>query len=194
MALLSALYLARAPILTATAAFLTVADSIERADVIFVLAGEANVRPDKAAQLYAGGWAPIVVIPRPEDYESHPLAPLPNVTDVATALLERLGVPRSDIVVLTAPGGSSSTIEDALMFRGYAEQHAVRRVLVVTSMFHTRRTRWIMRRALDGLPVQLIMVPAADRRFDETNWWRTEAGMLAYFQEYVKWLHNRTQW
>ncbi len=89
------------------------------------------------------------------------------------------------------PGGSTSTIDDARLLRAYVERHRIRRILVVTSAFHTRRTRWVLHRVLDGLDVTVLMVPAADPRFNERNWWRHEAGLLAYVEEYLKWLHNR---
>jgi hypothetical protein len=37
------------------------------------------------------------------------------------------------------------------------------------------------------------MVPALEQRFRASNWWRSEAGILAYIEEYVKWLHNAAQ-
>ena len=188
-----ALYLARAPLLTALAEYLTIEDALRPADVIFVFAGDADARPLLSADLYRQGLAPRIVIPRPENLPAQDLGALPNVTDAAVLVMRRLGVPETAIVVLTKPGGSTSTIDDARMFRVYAQRHGVDTVLVVTSAFHTRRARWVLRRALDGLDVTLIMAPAADPRFDETNWWRTEAGLLSYVQEYLKWLHNATQ-
>jgi uncharacterized SAM-binding protein YcdF (DUF218 family) len=192
--LLAALYLLRVPILVALGRFLTVEDALQRGDVIFVLAGDANFRPARAAELYHAGWAPRIVIPRPEDLPSHELGVMPNLTDLATTVMQRLGVPRDAIVVLTIPDGSTSTIDDARMFRAYAARHNVRRAIVVTSSFHTRRTRWVMRRALKGMGVELIMTPADDPRFAANNWWRSEPGTLAFVTEYLKWIHNATQW
>lgn len=191
--LLAAAYLARGWILTSLGEFLTVEDAPARADAIFVLGGEGNVRPARAAELYLAGLAPRILIPRPEDFLAHELTNAPNITDVATEAMRRLGVPDSAITLLEMPGGSTSTIDDARLLRAYAERHRIRRVLVVTSAFHTRRTRWVLRRVLDGLDVTVLMVPAADARFNERNWWRHEAGLLAYVEEYLKWLHNRGQ-
>lgn len=189
--LLAAAYLARGWILTSLGEFLTVEDAPARADAIFVLGGEGNVRPARAAELYLAGLAPRILIPRPEDFLAHELTNAPNITDVATEAMRRLGVPDSAITLLEMPGGSTSTIDDARLLRAYVERHRIRRILVVTSAFHTRRTRWVLHRVLDGLDVTVLMVPAADPRFNERNWWRHEAGLLAYVEEYLKWLHNR---
>jgi uncharacterized SAM-binding protein YcdF (DUF218 family) len=61
---------------------------------------------------------------------------------------------------------------------------------VVTSGYHTRRTRWWLRRELRGIPVQLSMQPVRDTRFDETDWWRSEEGLIAINNEYLTWIHN----
>ncbi|MGH7555762.1 MAG: YdcF family protein [Longimicrobiales bacterium] len=192
--LLVVAYLARAAILTAMAEFLTVEDPVASADVIYVLGGEAYVRPAKAAELYKAGLAPRIVIPQPEDSPSHDLLVVPNVTDVAVVLLQKLGVPDSAIVVLRIPGGSTSTVQDARLFRDYVTRNDVRRAIVVTSMFHSRRTRWAIRKALGDMAVEVMMAPADDSRFNERNWWTVEAGILAYVEEYLKWIHNVSHW
>ncbi len=187
-------FLARTWLLTGLGEFLTVEDRLERADVIFVLAGEAVLRSSKAVELYRAGLARKIVIPRPEDPPPHALSIVPNVTDLATAVMQRSGVPGSAIVVLTTPGGSTSTIEDTQMFRVYAGRSGVQRAIVVTSQFHTRRARWAMRKALSGTGIEFRMASAEDPRFDESNWWQSEAGMLALVEEYLKWIHNATIW
>jgi uncharacterized SAM-binding protein YcdF (DUF218 family) len=194
LAVVLLLWLARAPILTGMAEFLTVEDSVAQADVIFVFAGEAYVRPTRAAELYGQGVAPVIVIPRPEDGPAQAAGVQMNPTDASVLLMERLGVPRTSIVTLTVLGGSTSTIEDARLFRPYVERNGIRRVIAVTSNFHTRRARWVLRRALDGLPVDIRMAGANDPRYDERSWWKTESGLIAYVEEYLKWVQNRFQW
>lgn len=188
------LWLARAPILTAIAAFLTVEHTIEPADVILVFPGEANVRPTRAAELYGAGLAPTIVMPRVANVDGDTLGVMPNMTDAAAVVMQRLGVPRDAIVVLKTPGGSTSTRDDVRIFREYVERHDVRRVIAVTSMYHTRRARWALRRALDGLSVEIMMTPAPELGFSENDWWQSEDGMITYFQEYVKWVHNYFNW
>lgn len=188
------LWFARARILTAIAAFLTVEDTLEPADVILMFPGEVNTRPTLAVELYYAGLAPTIVIPRSQNIDGDTLGVMANYTDAAAVVMQGLGVPRDAIVVLKTPGGSTSTREDAQLFRDYVERHGIRRVVAVTSMYHTRRARWALRRALEGLSVNIMMAPAPELGFSESDWWRTEAGMIAYFQEYVKWVHNYFNW
>lgn len=190
----AALWLARAPMLTAAASFLTVEDTVEPADVILMFPGEANVRPTRAAELYDAGLARTIVMPRAENPDGDTLGVMPNMTDAAALVMQRLGVPRDAIVVLKTPGGSTSTRDDVRLFREYVERHDVRRVIAVTSMYHTRRARWALRRALEGLAVDIMMAPAPELGFSESDWWQSEDGLITYFQEYLKWVHNYFNW
>lgn len=194
VAIAAVLWVARAPILTAIGRFLTVEDTLEPADVILMFPGEANVRPTRVAELYDIGLAPTVVIPRSQNPDGDTSGVLPNLTDAAAAVMQRLGVPSDAIVILKTPGGSTSTRDDVRIFREYVERHDVRRVIGVTSMYHTRRARWALRRALDGLPIEIMMAPAPELRFSEDDWWQSEDGMVTYFKEYVKWAHNYFHW
>lgn len=184
------LWFARASILTAVATFLTVEDTLTLADVILMFPGEANVRPTRAAELYGAGLAPTIVLPRVQNPDRESLGVMPDITRIAAAAMQRLGVPRDAVVVLRTPGGSTSTRDDVRIFREYVERHDVRRVIAVTSMYHTRRAQRVLRRGLDGLPVEIMMAPAPEHHFSEENWWRTERGMVVYFREYVKWVYD----
>jgi uncharacterized SAM-binding protein YcdF (DUF218 family) len=179
-------YVFRAPILTDVGDYLIVSDRLQPADAIFVLNSEVNVRPFYATDLYQQGLAPLIVIARSENSPVVKLGLLPNDTDIDVAVMEKLGVPASKIVVLSFPGGVTSTFDEADALREYIETKGIQRVIVVTSAFHTRRAKWILDRQLAGLPVILEMAPAPYPNFDQTNWWRNENGLITVNNEYVK--------
>ncbi len=167
-------YLFRAPLLTGAAEFLIVNDSARAADIIVVLNGDFAKRSLRAGQLFHEGLAPQIVIARNED-RFLPELNVPNTTDLALRILTSLGVPREQITLLTDDGGgATSTYDEALRLREYIEAGHVRRVIVVTSAFHTRRAKWIFGRILRDVPLELQIIAAPHRRFDATNWWRTE--------------------
>lgn len=180
----------RRPVLAAGAHFLDVGSAPEVSDVIFVLGGDIHSRPLRAVELYRRGLAPTILLARSADSEATRIGAIPNETDATVVLMTRMGVPDSAIVVASPPGGVSSTTAEAVELRRYLDENPVSRVMVVTSAYHTRRARWQIRRQLRDFPVQISMVSVEDPRFDATNWWRSEAGVLAYGQEYVKFLHN----
>lgn len=185
------LLLLRGPLLRSAARFLTVQDPLEHADAILMFAGDIDARPPLTAELFRQGLAPRVVLVRPEDRAAQRLADVPNESELARRVLIRLGVPDSAITIVPADTPATSTREEASVFAAYVERTGMQRVIAVTSAYHTRRSRWALRRALESDSVRVMMAPAEHEGFDETNWWRSEDGLLAYVIEYLKLIHNR---
>lgn len=178
------------PLLRGFANALTVDDAVAPADFLYLLGGDINTRPFHAAELFRRGYAPHVVVPRTEDRAASERGFYPNDADVAVRILRREGVLDSAITMLRIPGGVTSTQDEGRVLRDYLREHPARRVIVVTSAYHTRRARWTLRRELDGLNVDLRMSAAPDDRFDASNWWTSEAGFLAYVTEMLKFVHT----
>ena len=187
--LLFVLWLARVPILTGVARALTVSTPLAPAEIIYQFGGDYLPRSRVTADLYARGLAPRVVLMRLTD---DPLLEgiYRNETDVTVRVLQRLGVPRSAIDVYSVGDGVSSTTDEADILGRVLRQNRNRSVIVVTSWYHTRRARWALRRALGGTPVSIAMAGAPTRGYDVRSWWRAEDGVLAVFEEYLKFLHN----
>jgi uncharacterized SAM-binding protein YcdF (DUF218 family) len=179
-------WLLRAPILTGVARFLTVHDRLEKADAIFVFGGDPDVRPFAAAALYRRGWAPRVLVPGMETGRLAAMGMVPTQTELFTGVLHREGVPDSAVSVLETPGGTTSTTDDVAVLRAWLRRTHARRVIAVTTDYHTRRARWALRRGLKGTDVRVTIYGTPSQQFDETNWWRTEIGLVTYFNEYLK--------
>jgi uncharacterized SAM-binding protein YcdF (DUF218 family) len=176
----------RNQILTGVAGHLIINDQLLPADGIFLLNSEYNIRPFRAAELYKQGLAPVIVIARAENTPVVDLGLVPNDTDISVGMLEKLGVPPEKITILTVPGGVTSTFDEAVVFRQYAEAKQMHRIIVVTSAFHTRRASWILHRTFTGLPVILNMAAASYPGFDQTTWWKNETGLIILTNEYIK--------
>ncbi|MEM7348581.1 MAG: YdcF family protein [Chloroflexota bacterium] len=181
------IYLFRTQIMTSLARFLIIDDPLQPSDLIFVLNGGLSTRPAHATELYHQGVATKIAISDVEIYPQVALQLSPHETDVAVELMQKLDVPAEDIIVLTFPGGVTSTRDEAELLRDYVTKtEGIRRVTVVTSAFHTRRSHWIFQRALAETDVTLQMKAAPQWRFDETDWWRSERGLLMFANEYIK--------
>jgi uncharacterized SAM-binding protein YcdF (DUF218 family) len=176
----------RSQILTSIANYLIINDSLQPADAIFLLNSDYDIRPFHAADLYEQGLAPVVVIARAENTRVVDLGLVPNDTDISVGVMERLGVPPEKIIILPFPGGTTSTFDEAAAFKQYVEENQVRRIILVTSAFHTRRARWIFEVTLAGLPVTLEMAAVPYIGFDQTNWWKDETGLITLDNEYIK--------
>jgi uncharacterized SAM-binding protein YcdF (DUF218 family) len=179
-------YAFHSQILTGIADYLIIDDRLQPADILFLLNSEVDTRPFHAAELYKQGLAPVVVIARSEDNSIVDLGLVPNDTDISVGVMEKLGVPPGKIIVLPAEGGVTSTFDEAAALRQYAEANRVHRIILVTSAFHTRRARWIFEKTLAGLPVTLEMAAVPYIGFDQTDWWKSEGGLITLNNEYIK--------
>lgn len=189
LVLITLVYLCRVQLLTGLASFLVIDDAPQKGDIIYVLNGDVNNRPFHAAKLFREGRASRVVIAREEDEPAVRAGVLPNLTDAAVRVMEKLGVPQERISVLPVPGGVTSTRDEAAVLRRYVDAHGTRRVILVTSAFHTRRALWIMRKVLSGSSAMILSSPAPHYGFDKASWWKDERGLLAFVDEYVKLLY-----
>ena len=133
------------------------------------------------------GLAQKVLVSQVKKHEAEEYGLVPDNTSLNVKMLGEFGVPASSIVILKQGEGVTSTFEEALSVRHYLEQHTdQKKFILVTSAFHTRRARWIFRKSLDGLAVQIQVAPAPYGTFDVNNWWRDEDGLIYCFNEYVK--------
>jgi uncharacterized SAM-binding protein YcdF (DUF218 family) len=177
----------RARLLTGAADFLIVDDApLRPADLIFIFNGDDNSRPFHAAGLYRQGLAPRIAIARVQSTPAENLGLVPNETDISVQVMEKQGVPSDRIVVLPVEGGVASTFDEAVALRAYVEANDIRRIILVTSAFHTRRARWIVDRELAGLPVELEMAAVPYGTFDAADWWKSEEGLVTFNNETIK--------
>lgn len=183
-------YMARRPLLIGAGKVLIDRDDLRPADAILLLAGDIESRPQEAVRLYRKGLAPRIVIAREHDLPSVVLGVQTNKSELAVRVLERLGVPSNHITFLQFPGGTTSTYDEARAFREWAYNVKPHSVIVVTHLFHTRRAGWLIRGQLERLRVQVMMDPVRAWDYDERNWWQTESGLIDWFEEWPKILHE----
>ena len=166
------------PLLNAAGRYLIVADPLEKADVIVVLSGgRRDERVRQAADLYRAGYAPRVLLSGGEA-----LMDLPT-PDLLKLQAGKHGIPESALLFEAA---STSTAEQAKFLRPILEQHGFRRAIVVTSSFHTRRTRYLFHRAFDGSAVEIRVYPVQQDFFNPVNWWTRESDTETVVLEYIK--------
>lgn len=164
--------------------WLVLEDPLARAQIIVVLNGSFPYRANEAAFLYRQEWAPeiwLTLVPTDTGRAAH--HPAGGVVDVGTRsnarLLERLGVPARAVLVVEE--GIFNTAEELRLVARALRCRGLDRVIVVTSKWHTRRTR-IIWRTLVGDSIHAIVRHADAEPFDPDSWWRrlTEARMVAH--------------
>ena len=134
---------ARVPILREVASFLIVEDPLRPAAAIVALGGQTPFREMEAARLYRSGFATRVFIVREApNAESDALKQLgikkPQTWELARAVLIQQGVPPEAIVIPKDEAiGTLEELQAAYTALGQKEEP----VILVTSKYHTRRTR-----------------------------------------------------
>jgi DUF218 domain len=176
--LLFFLYLIRAPILREYASFFIVDDAPQHSDAIIML-GDDNFKGDRAAhaaELFKAGWAPKVVA------SGRALRPYAGIAELEAHDLAADGVPESDIIRFSH--SASDTHEECVFIGQLVAKNNWKRVIIVTSTYHTRRSRYICERTLPPGTI-LRMSAAKDSEFDPDDWWRTRNGLRIVFHESV---------
>lgn len=152
-------------------------------DAVCILLGGFHIRPTRAAELYLRGYAPkILIVDYPDDIFYGSME-----SQLALILARRTGVPDHDLVRITAP--VTSTAEEAAAYRAYAERNGLKSLLVVTTAFHSRRSRWIFERVFAGSGIRLSYAAAYDPHVTERNWYKSDEGLVVYFSETLKTLY-----
>jgi len=174
--LLLALYFARHPLMRYAAEAWIVEDPPDRADVIIVLSDD-NFYADRvshAADLYRHGMAPLVVA------SGRKLRPYAGIAELMEHDLVERGVPKDR--VLRFAHQAENTYEEAIALRQLALERKWRSVIVVTSNYHTRRTRYLFTHIFPAQTAVKVS-GAKDGDFDPENWWERRVSVKRFATE-----------
>jgi uncharacterized SAM-binding protein YcdF (DUF218 family) len=161
----------------ALGSYLVKSDAPAKADVVFVLAGDSyGNRVLKGAELVREGYAPKVMVSGPAGYYGL------HECELAIPFAVKAGYPESYFLHFEHEAHSTKEESDFAM----AEFHkrGYKKVLVVTSDFHTRRSARVFRAAAKGIDV--IVVAAPDQYFTPGNWWNNREGRKTFLVEWEK--------
>jgi uncharacterized SAM-binding protein YcdF (DUF218 family) len=170
------IYLLRHPIMRFAAESWVVDEPASRADAIIVL-GDDNFYADRAtraAELSRQQIAPVVVASGRRLRPSAAIAEL-----IEHDLLER-GVPKEKLLLLSHDG--DSTNEEAVALAQLARDHHWKSVIIVTSNYHTRRSRYIFERVFPS-EISTSVASARDGDFDPERWWEKRKSIKLFARE-----------
>jgi uncharacterized SAM-binding protein YcdF (DUF218 family) len=177
----------KAPILRSFSDFLMKQDPAEKADLMVVLSGDAFDRGNEGARLYKQGYANHIVCPGGNLEELFLiLGDTLYESDLCKRNIVRNGVADSLVTVLHY---GTSTREEADTILGYCKEHRIKKVIVVTSLFHTRRAGNVYKKRFAEEGIKVLMRGAHAFDFDENLWWQNEYGLIGLNNEYMKTLY-----
>jgi uncharacterized SAM-binding protein YcdF (DUF218 family) len=174
----AAAYLQRESLLESMARFLIAQDPLEPADVIVVLSGgQGDERVAQGAQLFHAKQAPRVLL-------SGGMGQMElSTTELMRRQALRHKIPGS---ALLFERDSTSTAEQARYLRPILEREGFRRAIIVTSSYHSRRTRYLFHRIFAGSPVDVRIYPVQKDVFSPVRWWTRDWDTEEVVLEYIK--------
>jgi hypothetical protein len=175
--LLAGLYLFRAPLLRSAASALVVDQPREATTALLLL--DADRGPVRAAECYREGRAATVLLIEGWPGRVVQMGVLPPREDVLRRDLEAEGVPGGAVTVLA--GRATNDWDRGRRLREWLAERPGATVTVLCDRFGSRRLCHIFAATLGPDAARLRWWAAADRRFDETDWWRHKEGFLRVF-------------
>jgi uncharacterized SAM-binding protein YcdF (DUF218 family) len=181
------LFVFRSPVIENIGRFLVWQDELKPSDAIVVLTGSSTGnRIEEAARIFDKGMGKVIVF---SGYSYYP------GMDSHIGMKEyaiKLGVARDKIVTERATG-EISTWGEALVNLKQLERLKAKSFILVTSSFHTRRSRWVYERAIKSLNMDITIhvQPAPDPKVPYPGWWKIRSGKKKVFDEYIKLLYYR---
>ena len=156
-------------------------DKLEKVDAIAVFSGDSGARTERAVELLKEGYADYLILSGGKVYDDVTMAELMKNHAI------KLGVDESKILI---DNEASTTNENAEFTTDIIEENNFKSVIVVTSDYHTRRSKLAMEKALeniliDGEKVEVTVTPSKEEKFT-TKWWTSGNSVLMVISEYLK--------
>lgn len=178
-------------ILTSYAKFFSVDNAKKGADSILILAGNSYPRTSKAMELLNDGYAKNILITTPkEESIKDKYRDLFKFSDsqITKEILKRENI--EPIRIKSLKDGATSTFDEAYDLVNYLKTNPLKRVILVTDSFHSRRALYAFEKVfeLNNIETKLEISSAQNEFFNEQNWYKTEEGLNAYISEFFKFI------
>ncbi|NQT29322.1 MAG: YdcF family protein [Candidatus Saganbacteria bacterium] len=164
---------------TQMARFLSVSDHLEKADAILVLGGGVGDRVFEATRLYKEGLAPCIVMC------GGPLLGQHNLADLMKEEAQSLGI-SGNAVLMVREG--SSTLGNATFSLPLIKRNGFKKIIVVTSPYHTRRTKMVFQKVYHGKNIKIMVHGVTSNPFSvysQNDWWQQHEGIDVVVREWM---------
>jgi len=174
-------------VLGAKAGGFLVLDAPRPSDVILVLAGETDRRPERALQLLAQGYGRRIVLDVPAKAKIYEFTQLQLAQKYVQNLLQAASV-------TVCPIEGLSTKEESKDAEKCIAREGGKSVLIVTSDFHTRRALSVFRREIPGY--EFSVAAAREGTQFGVRWWTHRQWAKTFVDEWLRliWWKAVDQW
>ncbi len=158
---------------------LVVSDTLEPSDAVVALQSspdQERVRLEEAARVVERRYAPVLLV-------SVPSAPYYNqpIRGLVEEYLREKGFPQEKLRFCESR--AANTMEEAQALLSCLLERDATDVIVVTSEYHTRRTRAIFRRVFSGSGIAVRVHPVYNSDYWDPHWWRRRRWAKTFFFE-----------
>ena len=104
----------------------------------------------------------------------------------------------TQLVILSNTGDSSkvsllkkgtSTFEESEAILAYCIANNIQNCAVISSAFHTRRIKYVFSDKFKAKGINVYIYGAPSSIYDEYAWWKSENGLIALNNEYIKYAY-----
>ncbi len=159
--------------------FLVINQAPQKADVIIILGGDTGIRVEQGVELYQKGYADAIIVSGGQLY--HQLTQAEAMKEHAVAL----GVP---VKAVFMEPKAESTYDNALYSKQIMMQQNFTSAIVVTSNYHTRRSKFIFDKVFRDTNITLTYCAAPEPNFVPERWWANNKSIMFTLTEYIKFL------
>lgn len=161
--------------------FLIVNDELNKADAIVVFSGDNGPRTEKGVELLKEGLGDYLILSGGIVYDDVTMAELMKNHAM------KLEVPEENILI---DDKAATTHENAEFTKDIIEESNFKSIIVVTSEYHSRRSKLAMKKVLentlvDGKKVEVMVAHSTEEKFT-TKWWTSGNSILIVISEYLK--------
>lgn len=172
------------PILRSMGNYLVDEDPLQYSELVVVLGGSSYERGMEAVNVHqihpakryvtTGGHVPSALLA---------LDTTLLEAQLTAHIMIKKGIPDSLITPLLS---ATSTQEEAIEVRAFAEKENYKTITVISNDYHLRRVRRTFDRAFEGSNVTVSYHGAKSEDFDPNAWWKKESGLVLTNNEYIK--------
>jgi len=172
--------------------WLVVEDELQESDMIVVLTGSVPDRILQAVDIYNARYSDKIVLVNSYrvDYDifvERGVEIPPGDAQLSKMAAIDLGIPEEDVLILE--GNAKSTQDEALIIREYIRNNrAIESIILVTSKYHSGRSKKTFRKALSGLDreISIYSSPSKYDPFNVSQWWKDKEDIKFVVLEYLK--------
>jgi len=172
--------------------WLVTEDELQESDMIVVLTGSVPDRILQAVDIYNERYSDKLVFVNSyrvgyDIFVERGVEIPPGDAQLSKMVAIDLGVPEENILILE--GNAKSTQDEALIIREYIRNNrAIESIILVTSKYHSGRSKRIFRKALSGLDreISIYSSPSKYDPFNVNQWWKDREDIKLVVLEYLK--------